>query len=66
MESVAYRAVVRAVKLLNLALMTGSAVLCWLLCYAGPGAGSMTTLLVSVVFFSLYMTYGRTTIWPIP
>lgn len=59
MESVAYRAVVRGVKLLNLGLMTAAAVLCWRLCYAGPTAGSMTGLLIGVVFFVLYMTYGR-------
>lgn len=59
MESVAYRAVVRGVKLLNLGMMTAAAVLCWRCCYAGPVAGSMTGLLIGVVFFVLYMTYGR-------
>jgi exopolysaccharide biosynthesis polyprenyl glycosylphosphotransferase len=59
MESVAYRAVVRGVKLLNLALMTAAAVACWQLCYAAPGAANTTALLIGVVFFVLYMTYGR-------
>ena len=59
MESVAYRAVVRGVKLLNLALMTAAAVACWQLCYATPGAANTTAFLIAVVFFVLYMTYGR-------
>ena len=59
MESVAYRAVVRGVKLLNLAMMTAAAVVCWRLFYAGPAAANTTALLVGVVFFVLYMTYGR-------
>ena len=59
MESVAYRTVVRGVKLLNPALMTAAAVACWQLCYAVPGAANTTGLLIGVVFFVLYMTYGR-------
>ena len=59
MESVAYRAAVRGVKLLNLGLMTAAAVLCWLGFYAGPATGDMTALLIGVVYFALYMTYGR-------
>lgn len=59
MESVAYRAVVRAVKLLNMALMTAAAVVCWQFCYAGTASANLTTLLLGVVFFVLYMTYGR-------
>ena len=59
MESVAYRAVVRLVKLLNLAMMTAAAVVCWQLCYSGDGAANTTGLLIGAVFFVLYMTYGR-------
>ncbi len=59
MESVTYRAILRGVKLLNMALMTAAAVLCWQLCYAGESASGMTGLLIGVVFFVLYMTYGR-------
>ena len=58
MESVAYRAVLRTVKLLNVALMTAAAVICWCLCYADTG-WSRTGLLIGVVFCTLYMTYGR-------
>lgn len=59
MESVAYRAVLRVVKLLNMALMTLAAVMCWQLCYAGTAASNMTAFLIGVVYFALYMTYGR-------
>ena len=59
MESVAYRAVVRGAKLLNMALMTAAAVLCWRLFYAGPAAVNTTGLLIGAVFFVLYMTYSR-------
>lgn len=59
MESVAYRAVLRVVKLLNVALMTAAVLLCWQLCYAPPGASGRTGILLGVVFVALYMTYGR-------
>lgn len=58
MESVTYRATLRLVKLLNVALMTVAAVLCWCLCYADT-AWDQTTLLIGVIYFVLYMTYGR-------
>ena len=58
MESVAYRAVLRFVKLLNVALMTALAAGAWCLCYA-DGIWSQTGLLVAVIFCVLYMTYGR-------
>ena len=58
MESVAYRAVLRFVKLLNVALMTALATAAWCLCYA-DGIWSQTGLLVAVIFCVLYMTYGR-------
>lgn len=59
MESVAYRAVLRMVKLLNMALMTVAAMVCWHLCYADAAAVPETGLLIGLVFFVLYMTYGR-------
>ena len=37
MESTTYRAVLRIVKLLNLALMTAAALCCWCLSYAHNG-----------------------------
>ena len=43
MESVAYRAVLRFVKLLNVALMTALAAAAWWLCYA-DGIWSQTGL----------------------
>ena len=58
MESTTYRAVLRIVKLLNLALMTAAALCCWCLCYAHNG-WDQTGLLVGVIFCVLYMTYGR-------
>lgn len=58
MESVAYRAVLRFVKLLNVALMTALAAGAWCFCYA-DGIWSQTGLLVAVIFCVLYMTYGR-------
>ena len=58
MESVAYRAVLRFVKLLNVALMTALAAAAWCLCYA-DGIWSQTGLLVAAIFCVLYMTYGR-------
>ena len=58
MESTTYRAVLRVVKLLNLALMTAAALCCWCLCYAHNGWGQ-TGLLVAVIYCVLYMTYGR-------
>ena len=58
MEIVAYRAVIRSVKLLNVALMTALAVCVWCLFYAG-GIWSQTGLLIGVIFCVLYMTYGR-------
>jgi len=58
MESVTYRAALRAVKLLNMLLMTMAAVCCWCLCYA-DNAWSRTHLLVGLIYFILYMTYGR-------
>ena len=58
MESVAYRAVLRTVKLLNVALMTAAAVICWCLCYTDTG-WSRTGVLIGAVFCTLYMTYGR-------
>ena len=58
MESVAYRAVLRLVKLLNVALMTALAVTAWCLCYA-DGLWSQTGLLMAAIFCVLYMTYGR-------
>ena len=59
MESVAYRTVVRGVKLLNLALMTAVAVLFWRLFYAAGSSAHMTTALIGGIYFLLYMTYGR-------
>ncbi len=58
MESVGYRAVLRAVKLLNMALMTAAVVFCWCFFYA-DGGWDKSAALVAVVFFALYMTYGR-------
>ena len=58
MESVAYRAVLRVVKLLNVALMTALALFAWCFCYGG-GVWSQTGLLIGVIFCVLYMTYGR-------
>ena len=58
MESTTYRAVLRIVKLLNLALMTAAALCCWCLSYAHNG-WDQTGLLVGVIFCVLYMTYGR-------
>ena len=58
MESTTYRAVLRIVKLLNLALMTAAALCCWCLCYAHNG-WDQTGLLVGVIYAVLYMTYGR-------
>ena len=54
MESVAYRAVLRFVKLLNVALMTALAAWAWCLYYA-DGIWSQTGLLVAVIFCVLYM-----------
>ncbi len=59
METVTYRAVLRAVKLLNVALMTAAALVFWQLCYRGAGAGYMPGLLIGIMYFALYMTYGR-------
>lgn len=59
MESVAYRTVVRGVKLLNMALMTAVAVLFWRLFYAAGSSAHMTDALIGGIFFLLYMTYGR-------
>lgn len=58
MESTTYRAVLRLVKLLNVALMTAAAVFCWCLCYTDTGWHE-TGLLIGVIFCVLYMTYGR-------
>ena len=58
MESTTYRAVLRIVKLLNLALMTAAALCCWCLSYAHNG-WDQTGLLVGVIYAVLYMTYGR-------
>ena len=58
MESTTYRAVLRVVKLLNLALMTAAALCCWCLSYAHNG-WDQTGLLVGVIYCVLYMTYGR-------
>ena len=58
MESTTYRAVLRIVKLLNLALMTAAALWCWCLSYAHNG-WDQTGLLVGVIYCVLYMTYGR-------
>ena len=58
MESTTYRAVLRIVKLMNLALMTAAALCCWCLSYAHNG-WDQTGLLVGVIFCVLYMTYGR-------
>ena len=58
MESVAYRAVLRLVKLLNVALMTAMALVFWCNCYA-DGTWSQTGILVGCIFCILYMTYGR-------
>ena len=58
MESTTYRAVLRVVKLLNLALMTAAALCCWCLCYAHNG-WDQTGLLMGVIYCVLYMTYGR-------
>ena len=59
MESVAYRTVLRAVKLLNMLLMTAAAVFVWQRFYAADAPSPMSGLLIGVVFFVLYMTYGR-------
>lgn len=59
MESVAYRAVLRAVKLLNVGLMTAAALLCWHHCYAPGTAADTTGLLIGLVYVLLYMAYGR-------
>lgn len=58
MESTTYRAVLRVVKLLNLALMTAAALCCWCLSYAHNG-WDQTGLLMGVIYCVLYMTYGR-------
>ena len=58
MESVAYRAVLRLVKLLNVALMTAMALVFWCNCYA-DGIWNQTGTLVGCIFCILYMTYGR-------
>ena len=58
MESTTYRAVLRIVKLLNLALMTAAALCCWCLSYTHNG-WDQTGLLVGVIYAVLYMTYGR-------
>ena len=58
MESFAYRAVLRLVKLLNVALMTAAAVYVWCTWYA-DSIWSQTGLLVGCIFCILYMTYGR-------
>ena len=58
MESTTYRAVLRIVKLLNLALMTAAALCCWCLSYAHNG-WDQTGLLMGVIYAVLYMTYGR-------
>ena len=58
MESTTYRAVLRVVKLLYLALMTAAALCCWCLCYAHNG-WHQTGLLVAEIYAVLYMTYGR-------
>ena len=58
MESVAYRAVLRLVKLLNVALMTAAAMYVWCTWYA-DNTWSQTGLLVGCIFCILYMTYGR-------
>ena len=58
MESTTYRAVLRIVKLLNLALMTAAALCCWCLSYAHNG-WDQTGLLMGVIYCVLYMTYGR-------
>lgn len=58
MESTTYRAVLRIVKLLNLALMTAAALCCWCLCYTHNG-WNQTGLLMGVIYCVLYMTYGR-------
>ena len=59
MESAAYRAVVRGVKLLNLAMMTAAAVLFWRSFYIAGSSTPMTAALIGTVYFLLYMTYGR-------
>ena len=58
MESFAYRARLRLVKLLNVAMMTAAAFLCWRLSF-GVRASGGTGLLVGVLYLVLYMTYGR-------
>ena len=58
MESFAYRAVLRLVKLLNVALMTAAAVYVWCTWYA-DSTWSQTGVLVGCIFCILYMTYGR-------
>jgi len=59
MESVTYRAVLRLVKLMNVALMTLAFVLCWQLSYCRDLTAHSTTALMGLIFFVLYMTYGR-------
>ena len=58
MESFAYRARLRLVKLLNVAFMTAAALLFWRRCF-GADAGTETAALMGVIFLVLYMTYGR-------
>ena len=58
MESLTYRTALRAVKLVNVLVMTLAAVACWCLCYA-DAPRSRTGLLLGVIYLALYMTYGR-------
>ncbi len=58
MEYVTYRAALRAVKLVNVVLMTLAAVCFWYLCYTDT-EWSHTGLLVGAIYCTLYMTYGR-------
>ena len=58
MESFTYRARLRLVKFINIAIMTAAALICWLHSFAQlPDVGA--SALVSVIFLALYMTYGR-------
>lgn len=58
MESFTYRARLRMVKFINIAIMTAAALICWLHSFAQlPDVGA--SALVSVIFLALYMTYGR-------
>lgn len=59
MESFAYRAAVRLVKLVNVALMTLACLYCWQSGYASSPVMPTTGVLIGLMFVILYMTYAR-------